>query len=212
MNYFADYNLEQANKYHSWYESGKGKTIGYEQREVLRINLGDVRGRRLLDVGCGTGYFTSWFNQIGFCVVGIDSSEAMLQVAREKYGEGIEFMFGDAAQLPFGDRSFDVVVFAMSLEFTADAGAVIREAKRVAASEIMLAMLNPDNPRNEERIKNAESEGGVFLGAQLMRPEVLARLFKDDGLWSGSLVVESEHSPYYILKMVRKETGVINCG
>ena len=210
MNYFADYNSEQANKYHSWYESDKGKDIGYEQREVLKVSLGDARGRRLLDIGCGTGYFTSWFSKIGFCVVGIDSSEAMLHVAREKYGEGIEFMFGDAAQLPFGDRSFDVVVFAMSLEFTADAGAVIREAKRVAGSEIMLAMLNPDHPRNAERMEKAESEGGVFLDAQLMRPKVLAKLFEDDGLWSGSLVVESDHSPYYILKTVRKETDEVN--
>lgn len=201
MNSFADYNLEQARGYHSWYESGEGKATGGEQREVMGIGLGDARGRSLLDIGCGTGFFTAWFGEIGFRAVGIDSSESMLQFARQKYGNGIEFMLADAGKLPFDDRSFDVAVFATSLEFMADAGAAIREAKRVAASEILLLMLNPDHPINVARKKKAESDGGVFRGARFPRPEELERLFNDYERWSGTFVVEPEHSSYYVLKM-----------
>ncbi len=207
MNSFVDYTTEQAYWYHAWYETGEGKIIGGEQREVMGIGLGDVRFRTLLDIGCGTGFFTAWFSEIGFSAVGVDSSEAMLHVAREKCGDGVEFMLADAGKLPFDDRSFDVAVFATSLEFTPDAGAAITEAKRVAASEILLLMLNPDHRMNIARKKRAEYDGSVFRGARLIRPEALAKLFEDDGMWSGSLVIEPGHSPYYILKMTCKEVA-----
>jgi ubiquinone/menaquinone biosynthesis C-methylase UbiE len=52
------------------------------------------------------------------------------------------FVWGDAAALPFGTRSFDLVVFVTSLEFVADQTLALTEASRVARCGLLLGVLN----------------------------------------------------------------------
>lgn len=70
----------------------------------------------LLDAGCGTGAMLSMFKKD--CpdknYTGIDLSEKMIQVAKEKHFEEIQFIVGDCESLPFPDNSFDVVTCSMS--------------------------------------------------------------------------------------------------
>ncbi|GAG28255.1 unnamed protein product, partial [marine sediment metagenome] len=135
-----------------------------------------------------------------------DSSEAMTGTAREKYGDDLELMVADARRLPFPNRSFDVVLLATSIEFIKDAESAAAEAERVARSELLFLMLNPDHPMNTMRMRRAESDGGVFRGARFRRPDELMKLFGGNGRrrWTGSLVIEPDSSPYYILKMIRE--------
>jgi ubiquinone/menaquinone biosynthesis C-methylase UbiE len=58
---------------------------------------------RTLDVGCGTGFLTRW---LPGQIVGLDASEAMLEIAHRQAPEAI-FVRGDALSLPFPDGSFD---------------------------------------------------------------------------------------------------------
>ncbi|GIU93744.1 MAG: demethylmenaquinone methyltransferase [Gaiellaceae bacterium] len=99
-------------------------------------------GDRVLDVCCGTGDFAVEAERRGGRVVGLDFSERMLERARRKSGT-IEWVRGDALDLPFADGSFDVATVGFgvrnlaSLERgLAELARVLRPGGRVAVLEI----------------------------------------------------------------------------
>jgi ubiquinone/menaquinone biosynthesis C-methylase UbiE len=78
--------------------------------------LGD-RELRVLDVGTGTGFIALLLAELGHEVIGVDISEEMLRIAREKARklniENVEFHLADAEEPPFPDNTFDAVVADM---------------------------------------------------------------------------------------------------
>lgn len=86
-------------------------------------------GGALLDVACGTGA-VSRAAAVAGCghVVGLDSAAGMLASAS---GEGVEWVEGDAAALPFEDASFDAVTCGFGLMFFARPVPALRELRRV---------------------------------------------------------------------------------
>jgi demethylmenaquinone methyltransferase/2-methoxy-6-polyprenyl-1,4-benzoquinol methylase len=97
---------------------------------------------RVLDACCGTGDFAVQAERRGGRVVGLDFSERMLERARRKSGT-IEWVQGDALELPFADGAFDVVTVGFgvrnleSLERgLAELGRVLRPGGRIAVLEI----------------------------------------------------------------------------
>ncbi|GGR65535.1 class I SAM-dependent methyltransferase [Streptomyces roseolus] len=72
--------------------------------------LGDVRGKRVLELGCGAGQWSRVLAAEGASVVGIDLSEAQLAAARDAMGDVRHpLVQGAAERLPFADGSFDLV-------------------------------------------------------------------------------------------------------
>jgi demethylmenaquinone methyltransferase/2-methoxy-6-polyprenyl-1,4-benzoquinol methylase len=90
-------------------------------------------GMKVLEVGCGTGTNLSLYDEAGCDVFGIDLSPAMLEVARHKLGEHADLRLADAAQMPYADDSFDLVVAFLTLHEmpTATRNAVMNEMVRV---------------------------------------------------------------------------------
>lgn len=70
-------------------------------------SLGPVRGRRILDLGCGKGRFARVLTARGARVVGLDVSPAMLAAAR---ASGLDCVLGSARRLPFASGSFDAAI------------------------------------------------------------------------------------------------------
>ena len=100
------------------------------------IEAVDVRpGSRVLDVATGTGHVAIEAAR-SFCeVTGIDYVPALIETARrraEAEDLSIDFEVGDAEQLPYADDSFDVVLSAIGVMFTADHDRAARELVRVA--------------------------------------------------------------------------------
>jgi SAM-dependent methyltransferase len=92
--------------------------------------LGDVGGRRVLDVGCGGGQTTRWLAERGADVVGFDLSAEQLRLARAMGGARV--VRADAEALPFADGTFDLACSAYgALPFVADSARVMREVARV---------------------------------------------------------------------------------
>jgi SAM-dependent methyltransferase len=91
------------------------------------LALVPAAGRRTLDLGCGEGRVGAELKRRGHRVVGVDSSPAMVEMARERH----EALVADAAALPFEDGAFDLVVAYMSVMNLDDPEAGIREAARV---------------------------------------------------------------------------------
>jgi len=86
-------------------------------------------GARLLDIGCGTGSSRMIYARAGR-YVGIDHSFAAVQLARSGH-RADRWLGGDALQLPFADRSFDVVAFSSVLHHIPDRTRALSEAFRV---------------------------------------------------------------------------------
>jgi ubiquinone/menaquinone biosynthesis C-methylase UbiE len=74
---------------------------------------GDLPGRRVLDVGCGTGALASALAERGARVWGVDASEEMLAVARAAVGTRVGLKLGRAEELPFKDSWFERVVLRL---------------------------------------------------------------------------------------------------
>jgi ubiquinone/menaquinone biosynthesis C-methylase UbiE len=101
----------------------------------------------LLDVGCGTGRFLSAL-PARYTTTGVDVSAGMLDIARQK---GLEVEQASSAELPFEDKSFDVVATFAVLHHLIDPDLVrasIREMVRVARSggAVIVWDHNPLNP------------------------------------------------------------------
>lgn len=97
------------------------------------LDLSGVRaGTRVLDVATGLGGVAALAVGRGATAVGIDLAEGMLNAARARH-PGIDFLTGDAEQLPFGDASFDAVVGAFVLNHLPHPEACAAEAARVVA-------------------------------------------------------------------------------
>jgi SAM-dependent methyltransferase len=91
-------------------------------------------GARLLDAGCGAAGASILAARRGARVYGLDASEALIAIARTRVPDA-EFCVGDLEELPYGDRAFDIVLAALSVQYAADPLAALRELKRVCARE-----------------------------------------------------------------------------
>jgi SAM-dependent methyltransferase len=104
-------------------------------READAGLLGDVRGKRILELGCGAAAAGRWLVTQGADVIGLDLSEGMLRHASEQNQVSlvpVKLVQADAASLPFGAESFDTVFTAFgAVPFTEDSAGVMREVFRV---------------------------------------------------------------------------------
>jgi SAM-dependent methyltransferase len=96
-------------------------------------------GDRLLDVGCGGGLLLRDAANAGAVVTGLDHSEEMVTLARER-APGAQVRLGEAARLPFADGSFTAVSMSVVFLFFADPVAVLRECARTLAPGGRLAV------------------------------------------------------------------------
>jgi SAM-dependent methyltransferase len=148
----------------------------------------------LLDVGCGSGYYSEIFAILvpgGVRYTGTDYSEAMIDRARAHYPAGA-FGVADATRLPYHDRAFDIVFNGVSLMHIVDYAAAIREATRVASRFCIfhsVPMFDGDQPTT---FLQKYAYGAPVVEAVFSRQELLA-ICSDAGL---RLVREWPSIPY----------------
>ncbi|MDP9850297.1 class I SAM-dependent methyltransferase [Streptosporangium lutulentum] len=103
----------------------------YERPAILDL-AGDVAGRRILDAGCGSGPLSAALRDRGAIVTGFDSSAKMLELARQRLGDGAALHLADlGSPLPFSDAAFDDVVASLVLHYLEDWTALLAELRRV---------------------------------------------------------------------------------
>jgi SAM-dependent methyltransferase len=86
--------------------------------------------QKVLDVGCGSGFFCQIATKRGAHVAGIDAAPKLIEIARERTPKG-DFHVGEMEELPFSAASFDVVTGFNSFQFAADPVNALRQAQRV---------------------------------------------------------------------------------
>jgi ubiquinone/menaquinone biosynthesis C-methylase UbiE len=96
---------------------------------------GDLRGKQVLDVGCGLGGQTVAYAEAGAVVTGTDLLEKNVEQSgayAQMKGARAEFFVGDAAALPLCEGAFDTVVANDAMEHFAQPEVALREMARVA--------------------------------------------------------------------------------
>ncbi len=129
--------------YH-WMQIGAPK-IQYDLRASIALRfLGDLKGRKALDIGCGDGKFTSDILNTGAEVQGVDVSEKALRFAQVLVPEA-SFHKMDATKLDFPSESFDAVTLMDVIEHFPDemAAKVIDEAARVLKASGTIIVSTP---------------------------------------------------------------------
>ena len=112
--------------------------------EVLkRAEVGGTT--RYLDVGCGSGMAAGLAADLGAEVSGIDASEALLMIAKERTGKA-DFQIGDLEDIPFEDDSFDVVTGFNSFQYAGNPALALGEARRVTRPGGTVAIVTWGNP------------------------------------------------------------------
>lgn len=122
------------------------QAIGYDRtRGVSRSVIGPLRaalkaapGRRLADIGGGTGNYAAALRHDGFEPLVIDRSASMLQRARAK---GLATLEADAQRLPLADQSFDAAILISMLHHVDDLGRALQEAMRILTDGAVLAAM-----------------------------------------------------------------------
>lgn len=126
--------------YEDWYRT-TGRAADRREKAILAHLLSLFPdARSILEVGCGTGHFTRWFEQQGLQVVGLDLSAGMLRQAVERGGP--HCLKGDALALPFTAGAFDLVALITTLEFLPDPSRALAEAVRTSRLGVLLGVLN----------------------------------------------------------------------
>lgn len=106
--------------------------VSYDRPTILGM-AGEVRGKRVLDVGCASGGLSEALVERGASVVGVDLNPRLIERARGRLGSRAEFRVADiAAPMPFLETgSFDVVAASLVLHYLADWGPPLREFARI---------------------------------------------------------------------------------
>jgi SAM-dependent methyltransferase len=122
--------------------------------KVVVERAGVRPGERVLDLGCGTGNAAMLAAVNGAQVTGVDPASRLLEVARARAldeGVNITFLSGDAASVPLGDDSVDVLVSVFAVIFAPDAAGAAAEMARVVTPDgrIVLSAWVPQGPMSE---------------------------------------------------------------
>jgi SAM-dependent methyltransferase len=154
--------------------------------------LRPARAETLLDVGCGTGYFTQRFaDESGLHVVGLDPNAPWLEFARAHgTGTGTEtekYCVGVAESLPFADRSFDLSVSVTALCFVDNARRALQEILRVTRKRFAIGLLNRHSLLFLR--KGLSGGSGAYRGAHWHTAREIRALFA--GLPAANLTLRS---------------------
>jgi SAM-dependent methyltransferase len=200
----AEYTDKRASE--TW---GKGEptwgTYGVPEAE-LNV-LGDVASKDVIELGCGTAYFSAWLAQLGARPVGLDVTPAQLETAQRMMGEtGIAFPLVEASAeaVPLASESFDLALSEYGASIWCDPTRWLPEAHRLLRPGGELVFLcnsplaiicMPDEGRIEERLVRSQFDLGRMqwpgedegVEYHLAHGEMLSLLrdtgFEVEGLW-----------------------------
>jgi SAM-dependent methyltransferase len=142
--------------------------------------LGDVAGKDVIELGCGTAYFGAWLARRGARVTGIDLTPAQLETARrmsEETGVSIELIEANAEDVPLPDESFDLALSEYGASIWCDPYKWIPEAARLLrpGGELVFLCNSP------LMILCSPDDGTQSVGETLQRPQFRGYRYEWDG-------------------------------
>lgn len=110
-------------------------------RKALKLKQDDI----FLDIGCGAGYFSAELSKKVKKVYGLDYSKTNIEAVKKRYGyiKNIDFVLGDATNMPFKNNSFDVILATEIIEHIQDDNKFVKECHRVLKKNGRLIITTP---------------------------------------------------------------------
>lgn len=202
---------ELAPYYDGWFFTENGKIVYQLEQNALLHALKLEKDSRILDIGVGTGIFSINLVKRGATVVGIDPSDEMLSIAKQR---GInEVVKASGEKLPFADNQFDIVLAFTSLEFSHDPKGFISEMYRVCKpqGQIVVAVLTKWSMYGIARSISRFFRKSIFEKAKFYTYSSLKKLLMPyvDNIDYISTVYLNPNPPKFILKHAEK---IEKCG
>jgi SAM-dependent methyltransferase len=124
----------------------------YEEA-IRRVEV--APGQPVLDIGCGTGVFLRLVRDRGARPFGLDASDALLEIARERVPDA-DLRVGEMEALPYEDDSFELVTGFNAFFFASDFVPALREAGRVAkpGAPVVIQVWGPHDRNDLEAMKS----------------------------------------------------------
>jgi len=165
-----------ASTYDGFYDSALGRDIDRAEKRLVAELLPD-RGGRLLEIGCGTGHWSTFFSGLGFAVTALDVSDAMLAGARRKHLANVRLLRQDAHHLGVRTAAVRRLAAIAALEFAAAPGRVWEEIDRVLCPGgwLLVGVLNLTSPLGQSKADDEVYRDAAFYTAEALR-ERLSRL------------------------------------
>lgn len=170
LNSQAGYDLAAAD-----YDRKESYLDSFEKDKLLPM-LGDLKGKKVLDVGAGTGRLAMRLVRSGAEVLALDVSKEMLGVLNMKSQNKIETMLGDAERLPFGSEVFDFVIASFLIVHLKSPQRFFDEAYRVLKLGGKFLVTNINQKRPPE-IKT--KQGMIEIESYYHRPEKVKEMLED---------------------------------
>lgn len=126
-------NTQVLKQYNQWADEHDWKTVKYdkESRKTFYSFLDfEVKGKKLLDIGCGSGYDLLHYKKMGGNCYGVDASEAEVQIAQTRFPEE-KIKLGYSYELPFENNSFDIIVSKYAAQTFEDIALFYKEVNRI---------------------------------------------------------------------------------
>ncbi len=198
-----------------WAEVQEGMLEPVFAAVLARTGIGPAT--RYLDIGCGAGRALQLAGRRGARAAGLDASPALLEHARRR-SPGADLRLGDMQDLPFDERSFDVVSAINALQYADDPARALAQARRVLRPGGILAVVTWSDTENMEAARfNAclrpllpPPPADAPHPFNLSEPEALAGLLRGAGLVPGeSFEIEA---PWHYPDRATALRGVLAAG
>lgn len=164
---------EGYDKYASFYDKKLDFLDEFEQGMIWKM-LGDIKGKKVLDIGCGTGRLMRKLLDKKAFVVGADISPGMLKIAKKKFREA-EFVEADIENLPFKESHFDMVIASFVIVHLKDLRKAFDEVYRVLKPGGIFIATNI-NQRKAPKLKTPEKEEIVIISHYHIPEHVISAL------------------------------------
>lgn len=166
------FNREYTDTYEKYYQGPYKRAEVWQKKILENLIKQDTRVKTLLEFGCGTTWFTRWWQEIGIEASGGDISPFMLSQALFRF-DG-DLVMADSHYLPFKDNTYDALAFITTFEYYKDPVKVIREAARVARHGIIMGMMNRNTPKLiRRRTQQAFGRNNFYVTATFYTPKKL---------------------------------------
>lgn len=213
---------KEASSYDSWYKTKLGGFIDQVETECAFKLFKVKKGMKILDVGCGTGNFSIKLAKMGCKVIGIDISEEMLNIAKEKAKKealDIQFYKMDVYDLKFEDEYFDGVFSMAAFEFIKEPDKALNEIFRVIkkGGQILVGTINKDSKWGELYLSEEFQKKTVFKYADFKTLDDLTKLKSEYLVDTGEClfippdIAEEDISMEKEIKLSKGERGGFIC-
>ena len=173
------------------------------------VSLLEVSGTDMLEVGSGRGgganYIKKYLKPKN--IVGLDIAHNAVKLANDRYStDGLQFVQGNAENLPFGDESFDVIINVESCHAYGSVPAFLKEVERVLRPGGYFLCTDMRSPSGMQTLKNNLLATGMYLAVQEDITDNVVQAIELDETVKQKRI--SDNIPKWLIKLFKEFAGV----